>query len=114
MSEEQQTATQAMRDQWERDARFRMRVNAAVARAMQEFQQGRRSDEIRERDLHHVAALAAATVLKSAFDEDSEIAMLRVEVEHYKRLAERATALQPAPQFLPADLCGNSPRTWPR
>lgn len=79
---------------YERDARFRMQVTSAVARAMDECRQYMDEDNLRMRDVHGVATRAVAQALKDAFDGDVEIPHLRIERDHYKKLAEDALLMR--------------------
>ena len=81
---------------YERDARFRMQVTSAVTRAMEECRQHVDEENLRMRDVHEVATRAAIQALKDAFDGDVEIAHLRIERDHYKKLAEDALLMRPA------------------
>lgn len=85
---------------YERDARFRMQVTSAVARAMEECRQHVDEENLRMRDVHEVATRAAVQALKDAFDGDVEIANLRIERDHYKKLAEDALLMRPAVPFI--------------
>ena len=92
---EQMTDTTAT-ELYQRDARFRMQVMAAVAQAMDECRKYMDEDNLRLRDVHEVATRAAVQALKDAFDGDVEIANLRIERDHYKKLAEDALLMRPA------------------
>lgn len=86
----QLTATQMM----ERDARFRAQALSAVARAMDDEKVDRK-DHIQVEDVYHVAIKAVALALKEAFDNDAELAMTRIERDHYKDTALKFTHLAP-------------------
>ena len=87
---------------YQRDARFRMQVMAAVAQAMDECRKYMDEDNLRLRDVHEVATRAAVQALKNAFDGDLEITSLRIERDHYKKVAEDAMIRRPAvPLILP-------------
>lgn len=87
---------------YERDARFRMQVMAAVAQAMDECRKYMDEDDLRMRDVREVATRAAVQALKNAFDGGVEITNLRIERDHYKRLAEELLLMRPAaPLIMP-------------
>lgn len=85
---------------YERDARFRMQVTSAVARAIEECRQYMDEDNLRMRDVHEVATRAAVQALKDAFDGDVEIAHLRIERGHYKKLADELVHMRPSPLII--------------
>jgi leucyl aminopeptidase (aminopeptidase T) len=80
---------------WEQDARFRARVIAAVASAMDEARQHVREEDLRWKDVHHIATEAAANALKSAFEGDAEISALRIERDHYQKIALHGLETRP-------------------
>ena len=91
-------------DLYERDARFRMQVMAAVAQAMDECRKYMDEDHLRLRDVHEVATRAAIQALKNAFDGDVEITHLRIERDHYKKVAENALLMRPAEPLIIATI----------
>lgn len=76
------TAADLMRN----DLAFRAYVRSAVAEAHCQFDIPDVLD-ISEGAALDLAALAASIALKRAFDNDAEITRLRIENEHYKKMA---------------------------
>ena len=95
------TATEIMRDQYRNDVRFRQIVDYSVADAMAELRRNIDEDDIRMRDIHEVATLAAAKALKAAFDGDAEIKAAHIERDHYKMLAEQGLRFAPISMAIP-------------
>jgi hypothetical protein len=85
------TATELM----ERDARFRAQVISAVARAMDEARAHVREDDLRWRDVHHIATEAAMIALKDALEGDAELNALRIERDHYQKVALNGLMTRP-------------------
>jgi hypothetical protein len=73
---------------YQHDQRFRATCISAVAEAMHDAQNVLRGpDEIREREVYEIALHACMLALKRAFDNDAELAVTRIERDHYKKLA---------------------------
>ena len=87
---------------YQHDARFRMMVDYAVSSALHDAREWLDQDDIRMRDVHAIATEAAVTALKRAFDSDAELTALRVEVEHYRKIAEKGLMLAPMPAIVTA------------
>lgn len=85
------TATEML----EHDARFRARVLSAVARATEMGRAVVAEDDLRWPDVHHIATEAAMIALRDAYEGDAEIAALRIERDHYKKLALHGLETRP-------------------
>lgn len=88
---------------YEKDARFRAQVRSAVARATDECRSRVDGENIRWRDVHDVAMTAAILALKEAFDGDAEVTRLRIERDHYKKLAVIGLETRPISMIIKND-----------
>lgn len=88
----------AMEHGMQNDLRFKMLVDGCVVEARREC--GPVDPDHAERAAYEQARYAAALLLARVYDEDGELAAMRAERDHYKSLAEKALALQPAVPFV--------------
>ena len=99
-----ETATQQgerLRALYERDHRLRMLAQSAVSQVMQHHRD-LDNRPIETRDVHNIALKAVVIALTRTYDEDAEIKTLRMERDHYRKIAEEALHLrQPQPLILP-------------
>ena len=87
--EECEAISQKAIEDYRRDIRFRRMVDSCASVAMSEA--GRRIDPDRaDEEASLIARRAAMLVLARIYHEDAEIAALRMERDHYKKLAEEA------------------------
>lgn len=94
-----------MMEEMARDLRIRMIVNGSVAEVMSRFAQklDRNDGEPIERyEVSDVATEVALMVAARICHEDAEIQALRIERDHYRKVAEDAILLRPhQPMVLP-------------
>ena len=90
---EEQTATQAMQEQYEKDILFRRAIDAAVHIAMQHFDH--MHSDVDKRDLHHIAVLAAREALRTAIDGDRYLKAMEFERDAAKKMLESFAPLAP-------------------
>lgn len=90
-----------VRDNWERDARFRALVDSAVASAMADHGP---IDPTRAREAaHRIARAAVASALTRAFDDDAELKFTREMLEKMREMTFQTLSMtSPAPVILKA------------
>lgn len=78
---------------YSKEARFRYTVQAVVGAVMQDF--GPVDPKRADADAHDIAVSVGALLYQRIYDEDSELNALKIERDHYKRLAEIVLTLTP-------------------
>lgn len=76
-------------------------MSSAVARVTDECREFMDRDNLRWRDVYEIATRAAALALKEAFDNDAELACLRIERDHYAAAAVNGLMTRPFTMKLP-------------
>jgi len=102
-----QTATEQMESrsiravaEYQRNIGFRNRVEAVVAKAMQDH--GPVNPDKADRDAYRIAVDVAANLLQMIYEEDAEISRLKQEAERYRKVAERSLQFASIPPFMVA------------
>lgn len=82
---------------YQHDVIFHQHVQQVVAFAMQKH--GPIDPEEAELAAYEIAMEVAALLLKTVYEEDSEVRMLAAERDRFRKLAEEALAVRPPPMY---------------
>lgn len=91
------TALMAL-DRYRNETRFRAYVQSIVARVMKDH--GPVDPEKADRDAHDIALTVGAMMVETMFQEDGELANLRLERDALRELLEKQVGLSLAPPML--------------
>lgn len=86
-------ATKRAIDSYNKDARFRILAMSVAAQVMHDH--GPIDPERADREASEIARMVAILMLQRIYDDDAELASMREQRDHYKKVAEQLALLSP-------------------
>lgn len=88
----------------EKDFRFRQIVDSTVIDVLQTHPHLEHTTTVTRTDIYRLLTEAVTLALTRTYESDAEIKMLRMERDHYRKIAEESLSIHPIrPLILPAD-----------
>ena len=87
-------------EQYQKDARFRMLAMSVAAEIMDDLRKTLDHDSLSMADVNEAALRSAMTAIKRVIDGDAELTAMRIERDHYRKIAESALMSRPMPVLI--------------